>query len=1204
MKSLVPWFCLVAAAGSQALHAADGLEAYRQGNYTLAAEHLNAELTKDPVANYYLGLMRLYGYGQLKNNEIALRYFNQAAQSGYLPAQLLLARYYLVSAGDPALAFQWFKKAADKDDMTAQMYVAAAYLFGYGVKQNPDASRRYYIEAAKDGNDIAQYALGENFLESRDNRNKKMGLIWLGKSAEKGNAKAQLKLGNMYATGGFVSRDPVKAKELLEKAAAQNSPAAMVSLGELAKKEGQFQQAHEWLLKAANEKYIPAQFALAQLFMEANSPIYDGKSGFLWMLKAAEGGSYDAELALSKMYKEGQGVPVDPNLAEEWHQKAVKTAALKPASLDAKIAVAKWLSNDKSESLAESGYRLGGIYNAWKNPLALKENNYNQPPQMGVITRQELYKPQFVLVNPDEIPISDYFDALAPTLSDSGAWTFPRYHLDEEIEALLRDESLVLKHDKETSVVDANATYPVNNELKPFDYVDEKTTGWEHQSNFQAVLSKLYGQAILGESSAQFELGQLYQYGIGVAQNIDQAITYFQLAAVQQDIRAEYNLGVIYLEGKTSPVDYQKGIEWMTDAAFKGNSYAQYVLANLYEKGLTDPAGQVVIAPNHQQAMAMYYLASSNNFGDAEYSLADYLVKEKKTGLSVAAKQNRSKLIKRLYEGAVKNGIAEAVLPLAFYNAMDSDTSKQKQAFEVAKKEAQAGNSEAALLLGMMYERGISVPADPVEAMYWYQKAALNPVSAFILGTYYAEGKSLSKDAPKGRELLQQSADAGFGYANLNLAILQHQEGQDFLTELDKARQLGNSKAGLLLADYYLLEANDPDKMKQAADIYQFFAEKGDKDAQMKLGFLFDRGLGGQANTELAAQWYTSAAEQGQPLAQYLLGQLYQLGKISKEPDYVEAKKWFNAALTGYPQAAVALGFIYDTVDNDYLNAEKNYNLAANAGDAIGRYNLGLLYENGKGIPVDNQKAQALYLEAANQGYPNAMTQLAELYFKGVKGERNEEEALNWYKKAASLGESGAMYQLGLLSETGVATPLDLAAALKYYQQAADLGNEKAKMALARMYQYGLGVEKDPQHAADIYKELSATSNAYAQFQLAVMYLDGTLGERQLEQGKGLLRQARDNGYKQAGIMMQWLNAQQEQRLSFIEPVILNHAPVLAGQSADLMYLDALSEWNRGNETLSRMILNRIMSQFPQYAPAKRAYEQLNQQGKATIIFG
>lgn len=91
MKSFVPWFYLVAATGGQAAFAINGLDAYRQGNYPLAAQTLINQAGKDPIADYYLGRMRLYGYGQLKNNAMALRYFNQAAEKGVLPAQQFLA---------------------------------------------------------------------------------------------------------------------------------------------------------------------------------------------------------------------------------------------------------------------------------------------------------------------------------------------------------------------------------------------------------------------------------------------------------------------------------------------------------------------------------------------------------------------------------------------------------------------------------------------------------------------------------------------------------------------------------------------------------------------------------------------------------------------------------------------------------------------------------------------------------------------------------------------------------------------------------------------------------------------------------------------------------------------------------------------------------------------------------------------------------
>ena len=48
-------------------------------------------------------------------------------------------------------------------------------------------------------------------------------------------------------------------------------------------------------------------------------------------------------------------------------------------------------------------------------------------------------------------------------------------------------------------------------------------------------------------------------------------------------------------------------------------------------------------------------------------------------------------------------------------------------------------------------------------------------------------------------------------------------------------------------------------------------------------------------------------------------------------------------------------------------------------------------------------------------------------------------------------------------------------------------------------------------------------------------------------------------------------------------------------READRIYLEALNEWNRGDELASRMILQRLVTQYPNFVPAKRAYEQINQ---------
>lgn len=525
---------------------------------------------------------------------------------------------------------------------------------------------------------------------------------------------------------------------------------------------------------------------------------------------------------------------------------------------------------------------------------------------------------------------------------------------------------------------------------------------------------------------------------------------------------------------------------------------------------------------------------------------------------------------------------------------MDDNRQKQEQAFKVAEEQAETGNENAALLLGMLYDRGIGITADPAKAMYWYQQAGQNPVSQFILGTYITEGKGVAQDKEKGLDLLRQSANSQFSYADFNLAVLKQQSGEDFLPNLIESYKLGNSHAGIVLADYYLSQSSAPEQMNQAKEIYKGLADKGDQYAQLKLAYMLQKGLGAAPDLAGAQHWYTASAEQGNPEAQYLLGQFYQLGETG-EPDYNLAKYWYQKAAKHLSKADVALGFIYETVDDDYAQALKAYENAAAKGDMLGAYNLALMYEYGKGVPVTYSKALSLFKEASEKGAPEAMSQLAGMYFYGLGQPRNEQQALVWYKKAASLGNGNALYALGLLSETGVGVKLDFPDALRYYQDASDKGNEKAMLALARMYHYGLGVEKDHKRSASIYQKLAQKQNAYAQYQLGTYYIEGTAGERLPEKGRELLQQASENGSLQARRVLQRLDAQTQGKVSYVEPVLFNNVPKFDGQSADMIYFDALNEWNHGEEVLSRMILQRLVTQYPNFIPAKRAYEQLNQ---------
>lgn len=974
MKSIVSCVCLVVAAVSQPLFAADEFSDYRLGHYTKAADPLLSKAGKDPVADYYLGRLYLYGYGQQKNDTLAMRYFKQSAEKGYLPAALLMAKYALLKDKNPEEAVRWFKQAATSGDVDAQLFMAAAYRYGFGVKPNTDLATKYIIDAAKNGNAIAQFALAEHFLDSRQESNKKLGLIWLNKAAVNGNLYAITKQGTLYLSSGkLVTQDIPRGMTLLNQAAAQNFVPAMVALGEASLNQNQYQAAVEWFNKAINQKEMSAYLHLARANLNEKSPIFDAKAGFLWMLKAAQENVAGSKKELANLYLKGIGTAPNKELADQWVKQAEQDAKVKkPTDLWAQTAL--WLSNGATNKMDQTAYQMKGILVAWQNPNALKETSSNQAPIMDSITSHDLFKPQFELVQPNDVPIASYAEAMIDKSIDKETKhsVFPFYALNPSIEAIQMENNWVMNK-LNLPVPYSNASYYyMTDKYAEMDLMDRWVPNWEQEVNYMAVFNPLYLRALLGDAQSQFQIGQMFEYGLGVEKNYQAAIIFYQNAAEQQHLGAEYNLGMMYLQHPQDEKSDVMALNYLTDSAFKGNRNAQYVLAKVLEQGKMAENGKQYIKPDPEQALSMLYLAAANGYGRAQYELAERLARESNNALNKEEKMQRISLIRELYQKAADTGVMEALLPLAFYNAMDNDKQKAEYAFAVAKEQADLGDEKAALLLGLLYDRGIGTSVDAAKAIYWYQHAGVNPVSQFILGTYMAQGKGISEDKEQARMLLSQSEAAQFSYADFNLAVLNQLSGHAFLEQLQAAYTLGNSHAGIVLADYYLAKQDDAEKMNQAKQIYTTLAEKGDAVAQLKLGFIFDQGLGVTPNSAEALRWYTASATQGNAKAQYLLGQMYQLGKFGV-PDYQLAKEWYQKAAGTLPEALVALGFIEETVYDNYADALKAYEQAALKGNVQGMYDLGLMFYYGKGIAVDNTRAQSLMTEAANKGLPQAM---------------------------------------------------------------------------------------------------------------------------------------------------------------------------------------------------------------------------------------
>jgi hypothetical protein len=121
------------------------------------------------------------------------------------------------------------------------------------------------------------------------------------------------------------------------------------------------------------------------------------------------------------------------------------------------------------------------------------------------------------------------------------------------------------------------------------------------------------------------------------------------------------------------------------------------------------------------------------------------------------------------------------------------------------------------------------------------------------------------------------------------------------------------------------------------------------------------------------------------------------------------------------------------------------YRKAADAGDADAMNSIGLMYENGQGVPRDNQQAMAWYGKAAAAGNSNAALALGFDYGTGRGVPINYQQAMAWYRKAADEGNAAAMRNIGILYWDGRGVPMNHNLAVYWCRKAAAAGDQRSQ---------------------------------------------------------------------------------------------------------------------------------------------------------------
>jgi len=75
-------------------------------------------------------------------------------------------------------------------------------------------------------------------------------------------------------------------------------------------------------------------------------------------------------------------------------------------------------------------------------------------------------------------------------------------------------------------------------------------------------------------AQAQYELGLMYELGIGIKKDLNKAFVWYQKSANQAYAKAQYNLGIFYALGKAGEKDIAQSKYWIKKAHDNGYSSA------------------------------------------------------------------------------------------------------------------------------------------------------------------------------------------------------------------------------------------------------------------------------------------------------------------------------------------------------------------------------------------------------------------------------------------------------------------------------------------------------------------------------------------------------------------------------------------------------------------------------------------------------
>lgn len=338
------------------------VEAYRMGHGVPKDKDKAAEISEscrdaliemctcgDPDAQYMYGFYLLYGILCVKNEEQGFFWMNRAATGGHLIAKVEVADCYISGRGcvqDVERGVSSMKELALTKSIKAHYRLGEMYLYGEHVEKDYAKALKLLLFSGERGHRNSQRYIGDIYYYGYGvEKDLEKARDWYLKSAELGNTVAMSQLGDIFFYGEGIEKDIDRAFYYHKRAADAGRAYDQFMMRyfffyEAFKKYNDYTKGKEYLEKAAEQGFAPAQRELARNYVTGQFGFQDDKKFIYWINEAAKRGDTEAQRILGEAYMhfgDESTFPVSYPDAIQWLEKAFDGRDVKAAVLLAEV---------------------------------------------------------------------------------------------------------------------------------------------------------------------------------------------------------------------------------------------------------------------------------------------------------------------------------------------------------------------------------------------------------------------------------------------------------------------------------------------------------------------------------------------------------------------------------------------------------------------------------------------------------------------------------------------------------------------------------------------------------------------------------------------------------------------------------------------------------------------------------------------------